>query len=210
MPRSLTKLIHASLLITLFVSPASFAQDNCPAILGFSVLQEKIKDSPPAQALRLLNNFSAKADIVASCQADKIEALFEQVEQAHFRLENAQKNTVFAPQVILRCNQFNRQTAQCTLPKADDTLRYQLSEHPVFLQQPSVDSRWHFATGLPGYQLLATYRMSMQSAPAVAQTLPKALSSKTLWPSTEKKQAIIAIYKTSGAWQYRKVVWYFE
>jgi hypothetical protein len=70
----------------LFVCKNLLAQEHCPAMAGFAELQEKIKTANAEKSITLLNKYLNETDLVATCQAEKIEALFDQIEKPNFSL----------------------------------------------------------------------------------------------------------------------------
>lgn len=198
------------LCLLLFVGKNLLAQENCPSMSGFAQLQEKIIGISAEKQIAILNKYLTDADFIAACQTDKIEAILDKLEKPNFTLSDDLNKHRFSPQIVIRCNQFNPVNGQCSAPNADDTMRYHLTEKPHFLAVPEQNADWQFSTNLKGYKLIAVYQASMQSASSRAQRLSSKIKSSSLWPATEKKHVLTAIYKTSGPWRYRKIVWYFE
>lgn len=185
---------------------AQQAQDECAYLPAFQKLLTQLPILSPSQAAVALAGYVSSHENPENCEYSEIDRLLagQEVKLFGFVAGNTRQDA----QVVYRCNQFDPRTARCESPMMDETA------HPFSAGIPSLampdTRRIKLITELPGATLAAIYRVSLANAlDGKVATLLSSGKSEISFPSSTKGMALIAIYKTSGPWRYRKVVWYF-
>jgi len=185
--------------------PAAVEEGGCPYLPQFIELRPKLAGLPPAKAAAALQAYSATHENPQACEATEIDRLLGDLEKQLFVLVSGEQR--LAAQVVFRCNQFDSQSARCDSPMADGT------SHPLsFGIQPlpgPAGPNLQFQSEQPGAELIGIYQIALgdaldgKAATSLGNVSPVAV------PASSQDSALIAIYRTTGPWRYRKVVWYF-
>ena len=193
-------------LVLCFASDAR-AQGKCPYLPEFSALQTQIKNITAPNAVIALEKYLAAHENGQACELVEIDRLLSIKEIALIKLTAA--NSEIHPHSVYRCNEFNPKTAQCQSPMEDGTA-HPMSAGITFTPVAAPRTAMRIVSSLPTAQLIGLYQTTLTSAldGKAAKRLPH--SATVYWKTRHQESILIAIYKTTGPWAYRKAVWYFQ
>lgn len=186
---------------------AATAQDTCPYLPEFKVLRPKLDAMPLADAVAALQSYVAEHDSPNACEYFEIDRLLSDRETKLVKLVFGGKE--LPAQLVFRCDRFNPKTAQCQSPMEDGTAQYaDVGVVPTTVLNGR--TAFEVVSNLPGAHLQALYRTSISNA--LDGRPAKRLGNVPLgkWRASHEISVLIAIYRTTGPWAYRKAVWYFQ
>jgi hypothetical protein len=198
-------LIAISLIIcSVSLSASAVEEDTCPYLPEFKKLRAKLGTLQPAEVVHALEQYWKRGDQRETCEMFEIDALLDEQEKSFFFLQVG--TTQLPAQVIMRCNEYESKTTTCQSPVEDKTLH---NDPPLpSLAVPA--TKFSVVSNFPSAQLVGIYRRFyndvLDGNPATRLKPKQGLVSL---PKDAKHFVLIAVYKTSGPWSYRKVVWYF-
>lgn len=184
-----------------------FAQDTCNYLPKFKVLRKQLDTLPPATAIAKLQEYLRQSDNPDSCEFSEADDLITERERKLIKLQMDGKE--LTPQLVSRCNQFNKKTARCLSPMADDTVFYlDYALNVKAFAMPTSGTRYQIVSALASANLTALYQIDLYSEGKGIRRLDSASANR--WHATNQTSALIGIFKTRDMWRYRKVVWYFN
>ncbi len=198
---------HFVALILICSANSAQATQTCRYLPTFGALQQQLPQLNAQQAVTALQKYLLEHDNAQSCELAEIERQLDAKEIEMIKL--SADGIALRPHHIYRCNEFNPRTAQCQSPFEDGTahpLQVNLQFKP--LARPT--TALQLSDTLVEAKLIGLYRTSLAAAldGKAAKPLPKNIAIK--WKASSTDSILIAIYKTSGPWGYRKAVWYFQ
>lgn len=198
-------LIAISLIVcSVGLSASAVEEDTCPYLPEFKKLRAELGTLQPAEVVHALEQYSAHSESADTCEMYEIHSLLDEPEKSFFFLQVG--TTRLPAQVIMRCNEFDSKTTTCQGPMLDGTFHNEPRIPPLAV--PS--TRFSVVSHFPAAQPVGIYRIFRDSHEG--KTVTRRLKPKQghiSLPKDAKDFVLIAVYKTSGPWPYRKVVWYF-
>jgi hypothetical protein len=200
------RLLIVAALFSPYCANAQPTQDGCTYLPEFQALSAQLSQQPAGKAAVALARYITDHDNLENCEYTEIDRMLSEKEAQLFRVIT--DKTDLKAQIVYRCNQFDSRTANCESPMLDNTAHpFSAGISPLAIPGTR---KIKFVSELPGATLQAIYRISLADAiDGKSAILLSSKKSELLLISGKKDFALMAIYKTTGPWRYRKVVWYF-
>ena len=181
-------------------------QDACPFLPAFKKLAAQL-DSMPAQAAVLaLEKYAVENDNPEGCELFEVNKLLAEREQKLIHLTINGKS--IPPQMVFRCNQFNKTTSQCQSPM-EDTTAHMVSNGINPAAMPMAGTGYQIESALPNANLISVYQMTLGDISRGKRGKRVVDKANGRWLATKDTSVLIAVFKSKGTWNYRKAVWYF-
>jgi hypothetical protein len=179
---------------------------ECPYLPAYTKMSNSIQRLPPAPAAAALEKYTQNHENPEACELIEIDRKLGELERHLFALTARRKHV--KPQVVYRCNKFDSVTARCDGPMADGTAHFLGFGIAPLSSRPT--ERVSITTERRGAAFQAAYSTSLRDIldGKAAVRLQTGDGMVTL-PGDMRNMVLIAIFKTDGLWQFRKVVWYF-
>jgi hypothetical protein len=185
---------------------AAVGEDECPYLPEFRQVEQDVRGLSPVQAAAEWDRYLLQHENPAFCEAADVDRRLGELERDLFLIVTDGQR--IPCQLVLRCNQFDPVTAQCRGPMEDGTTG-PLSPG-VGTPLSGTHEPFAIVSSLPGTTVEGLFVTSMGDAldGRPATRLSMDLSAVTL-SSGARNVILMAIYRTTGSWAYRKAVWYF-
>lgn len=188
-------------------SASALAQEKCHYQPAFATLQQQLPTMPAPEASKALQKYFVEHENAQACELTQIERLLDGKEIELIKLSSG--NTTLKPHSFFHCNQFNPKTAQCQSPMEDGTA-HPMQANLAFKPLPTPAATMRLTSDLPGAKLIGIYQTTLAAALDGKPAKPLPLGDTIKWKAGRSGGVLIAIYKTTGPWAYRKSVWYFQ
>lgn len=200
------RLLIVAALFSAYSANAQPTQDGCTYLPEFQALSAQLSQQPAGKAAAALTRYIADHENLENCEYTEIDRMLAAQEAQLFRV--LADKTDLKAQIVYRCNQFDPRTANCDSPMQDNTAHpFSAGISPLAVPDTR---KIKVVSELPGATLQAIYQISLADAiDGKSATLLSSKKSELLLISGKNGFALMAIYKTTGPWRYRKIVWYF-
>lgn len=179
----------------------------CPVLPEFKRATGAAARLPAARAASTLEAYAATHENPEACEAFELDRRLGLIEARLFVLRHGEKRV--AAQLVARCNEFDPTTARCSSPMEDGTARpAALGVKPL---SEVLSGPLEFENSRNGTSsLLGVYVIRLSDAvDGRAATPVQPVGGELRLPRGLQNFALMAVFKTEGAWRFRKAVWYF-
>lgn len=198
------------LVLLVAASPASApAQESCPFLPQYRVLERKIASKPPVAALKSLNAYAQDPgnENPAACESIELDRQIGLRERMLSTLVSTGAPCLHAD-AAFHCDAPDQNTTQCDGIVADGT-----AQPDAVRMRPSPAARpamfVQLRTRIPGARLIGVYRTSLGDIAAGRAVVRVDATHPISVRSRSQGVVVIALLSAPGPYKVRKLVWYF-